>query len=104
VNLNNVTVIHNEDAQRFELRMDGLLALLTYRRFPDSIVLTHTEVPPSLEGHGLAAKLARSALDFARTNHLRVVSLCSYVSDFIRKHTEYQDLVSSEDLQKLLSP
>jgi hypothetical protein len=31
------------------------------------------------------------------------VSLCPYVSNFIRKHAEYQDLVSSEDLHKLLS-
>jgi predicted GNAT family acetyltransferase len=103
VDFNSVTVTHNEDAQLFELQIDGLRALLTYRRFSDRIVLTHTEVPQPLEGHGLAEKLARFALDFARTNHLRVVSLCQYVSSFIRKHAEYQDLVSSEDLQKLLS-
>ena len=101
--LNNVTVSHNEDAQLFELHIDGLRALLTYRLFQDRIVLTHTEVPEPLEGHGLAARLARSALDFARSNHLRVVSLCPYVSNFIRKHAEYQDLVFPEDLQKLLS-
>ncbi len=101
MDLNNVTVSHNEDAQLFELHIDGLRALLTYRLFQDRIVLTHTEVPEPLEGHGLAARLARSALDFARSNHLRVVSLCPYVS--IRKHAEYQDLVSPEDLQKLLS-
>jgi len=103
VNLNDATVIHNEEAQRFELLVDGHRALTTYRRFPGRIVLAHTEVPHPLEGHGLAAKLARFALDFARVNHLRVVSLCPYVSSFIRKHPEYQDLVSSEDLEKLLS-
>ncbi len=103
VDLNSVAVTHNEEAQRFEMHVDGFRALLTYRRFPDRIVLEHTEVPEPLEGHGLAAKLARFALDFACINHLRVVSLCPYVSSFIRKHAEYQDLVSSEDLQKLLS-
>jgi predicted GNAT family acetyltransferase len=103
VDLNSVTVTRNEEAQRFEIHVDGFRALLTYRRFPDRIVLEHTEVPEPIENHGLAAKLARFALDFARTNHLRVVSLCSYVSSFIRKHAEYQDLVSSEDLKKLLS-
>ncbi len=103
MDLNNVTVIHNEEAQRFELHVDGLLGLLIYRRFPDRIFLTHTEVPEPFEGHGLAGRLARAALDFARANHLRVVSLCPYVSNFIRKHAEYQDLVSTEDLQKLLS-
>jgi len=103
VNLNDLVVTHNEEAQRFELLVDGHRALTTYRLFPGRIVLVHTEVPPPLEGHGLAAKLARFALDFARVNHLRVVSLCPYVSNFIHKHPEYQDLVSSEDLEKLMS-
>jgi predicted GNAT family acetyltransferase len=103
LNLNDVTVIHNEEAHRFEANIGGFRAVITYRRFPDRIVYLHTEVPPPLERQGLAAQLARVALDFARSNHLGVVPLCSYVSSFIRKHPEYQDLVSSDDLQKLLS-
>ena len=103
VNLNDATVTNNEAAERFEMLVDGLRALLTYRRFPGRIVFLHAEVPQPLEGQGLAAKLTRFALDFARGNHLRVVSRCPYVSSFIRKHAEYQDLVSAEDLQKLPS-
>jgi predicted GNAT family acetyltransferase len=103
VNLNDLTVTHNEEAQRFELLVDGLRSLLTYRLSPDRIVLVHTEVPEPLESHGLAKRLSSFALDFARAHHLRVVPLCPYISSFIRKHPEYQDLVSSDDLQKLLS-
>jgi predicted GNAT family acetyltransferase len=103
VDLNNLSVTHNEAAQRFELPVDGARALLTYRRFPDRIVLLHTEVPPPFEGHGIAAKLSRSALAFARSNRLQVVPLCPYVSSFIQKHPEYQDLVAPDDLRKLLS-
>ena len=101
VNLNKLTVTNNEPAERFEMLLDGLRAVLTYRRFPGSIVFLHAEVPPSLEGQGLAGKLTSFALDFARANHLRVVPRCPFVSSFIRKHAEYQDLVSAEDLQKL---
>ena len=103
VNLNDVAVVHNEKAHRFEMEIDGLRALLTYRLFPDRILLVHTEVPVALEGKGLAAKLARTALDFARANHLRVVPVCRYVASFLRKHSEYQDLVSTDDLQHILS-
>jgi len=103
VNRNDVTVTHNEETYRFEAGIDGLRAFITYSRFPGRIVFTHTEVPQPLEGQGVAAKLARVALDFARANNLRVVPLCPYVSSFIRKHPEDQDLVSSGDLQKLLS-
>jgi len=103
LNLDSITVTNNEEAQRFEAQADGRRALLAYRRFPDRIVLSHIEVPPPLESKGLAAKLARSALDFARANHFRVVPLCPYVAAFIRRHAEYHDLVSADDLQKLLS-
>jgi uncharacterized protein len=103
LNLEAVNITNNEETQQFEAQVDGLRALLTYRRFPGRIVLNHTEVPQLLEGKGLAAKLARTALDFARANHLRVVPLCHYVSMFIRRHAEYHDLVSAKDLRKILS-
>jgi uncharacterized protein len=103
LNLGAVNITNNEEAQWFEAQVDSLRAILTYRRFPDRMVLNHTEVPPPLEGKGLAAKLARAALDFARVNQLRVVPLCPYIAAFIRRRAEYQDLVSTDDLQKLLS-
>jgi uncharacterized protein len=103
LNLDNIVVTHNEQAHRFEATVDGLHALLTYRRFPDRIVFPHAEVPAPLEGQGLAAKLTQTALDFARANQLRVVPLCPYVANFLQKYPEYQDLLSAEDLQKISS-
>ena len=103
LNLDAVPVTHNEGAHRFEATVDGLRSLLAYRLFPDRIVLHHTEVPPPIEGHGIAAKLTRAALDFARAHHLRVVPVCPYVSRFLHRHREYHDLLSSDDLQKILS-
>jgi predicted GNAT family acetyltransferase len=101
LNLDDLRVFHDEVAHRFELQVAGLRALLTYRRFPDRLIIDHTEVPKPVQGKGLAAKLASSALDFARENHLRVVPLCPYVSGFLRRHLEYQDLLSADDLNKL---
>jgi predicted GNAT family acetyltransferase len=103
LNLSGVAVIHNEDAHRFEAQVDGLRSLMNYRRFPDRLVVTHTEVPPPLQGHGLAGKLARNTLDFARANKLRVVPLCPFLASYIRNHAEYQDLLAPEDLQRLIS-
>ena len=103
LDLDAVAVTHNETAHRFEATVNGLRSLLTYHRSPDRIVLLHTEVPAPIEGRGIAAKLTRTALDFARANHLGVVPLCPYVSSFVRKNTEYHDLLSRDDLQKILS-
>ena len=93
LNLDTITILHNERAHRFEATVNGLLSRITYIRSGDSIIFNHTEVPPPLEGRGLAARLTRTALEFARANHLRVVPQCPYVSHFLRKHPEFQDLV-----------
>ncbi len=103
LNLNDVAVIHDQEAQRFEASIESFHALITYRRLGDHITFLHTEVPPPLEGRGLAGKLTRAALDFARAARLRVVPLCPYVADYIRKHAEYQDLVAPGDGRNLQS-
>jgi hypothetical protein len=38
LNLSEVTVIHNEETHRFGTPVDGLRALMAYRRFPDPVV------------------------------------------------------------------
>jgi len=103
LNLDQAAVRHIEDAQRFEAIVGNLRSLITYRRSPGRITFLHTEVPPPLEGQGLAAKLVRTALEYAREQKLQVVPLCPYVSSFIRKHPEFHDLVSAEQLQNILS-
>jgi hypothetical protein len=95
LNLNDFPVTHNSEEQRFEMNVKGELAVITYRRSPGVISLDHTGVPVPIEGHGVAAKLTRAALDFARAESLRVVPACSFVAAFVQKHSEYQDLVSA---------
>jgi predicted GNAT family acetyltransferase len=95
INLEHFAVIHDEAKQQFALVAEGRASLLTYHRAPGMISFDHTEVPPQLEGQGIAAKMTRAALDFARREKLRVVPACSYVAAFIRKNTEYQDLLSA---------
>jgi uncharacterized protein len=102
LNLDQVAVKHIEDAHRFEAMVGKLRSLITYRRSSGRITFLHTEVPQPLEGQGLAAKLVRTALEYAREQNLQVVPLCPYVSTFIAKHPEFQDLVSAEQLQKIL--
>jgi predicted GNAT family acetyltransferase len=94
--VDDLNVEHKADARRFEIRYGDELAWLEYRRLGSSIIYTHTIVPPPLEGHGIAGRLAREALDYARKNALAVVPLCPYVADYIDKHPAYSDLVAPE--------
>ena len=85
----------NEDAGRFEAEVDGYLAEASYYRNGNKIIFTHTGVPRPIGGQGVANKLIKTALDYAREKNLEVVPLCSFVSVFIRRHPEYRDLVAS---------
>jgi predicted GNAT family acetyltransferase len=87
-------VRHNAPASRFELDVAGGLAVASYRRDGDTLVLTHTEVPRQSRRHGLAAALVRATLDWARAEGLRVRPLCSYAAAYIRHHPETQDLLA----------
>lgn len=84
------------DASRYEARMgDEVLGVAEYRLTRDVITFLHTEVLPAAEGRGVGSLLARTALDDARARGLRVRPLCPFISAYIRRHPEYQDLVVS---------
>lgn len=90
-------VTHNATIQRFETRAgDGPLSFLSYTFEGDCVVFDHTFVPDELRGRGIAAKLARAALEEARQRRWKVVPRCSYVAAFIKRHPEFAHLVDRE--------
>ena len=87
-------VLDNRDANRFELRVDGRLAVAAYQREAGRITFTHTVVPPQLEGRGIGSRLIMAALEQARTERLKVVPQCPFVRAYIERHAEEQDLLA----------
>jgi predicted GNAT family acetyltransferase len=49
-----------------------------------------------VEGSGVGSALVAGALDDIRSRGLRVVPLCPFVAAFIRRHSEYADLVARD--------
>ena len=86
-------VSNNESESRYETTVDGKTAFAAYHREGGNLVFTHTEVPPELEGRGIASAIVKFALDDARAQNLGVVPRCAYVASWVKKHGEYQDLV-----------
>ena len=93
MSLENVEVTHNPEEHRFELTLDGYLAVLDYVLRGDTIVFTHTGVPPEIEGGNAGVKLVVTGLEYARQNGLGVKSKCWFMSKYLQRHPEYQDLV-----------
>lgn len=97
-------IVNNETGHQFEWEEGGETAVLTYRLRPGAITFLHTGVPRSLEGRGIAGKLAVAGLTYARDNGLTVVPLCPFVAAYIRKHPEYLDIVREDHRARLSAP
>jgi predicted GNAT family acetyltransferase len=86
-------VTRNDDARRYEIRVDGeQVGIADYVVDGDLVVMPHTVIDPSRRGQGLAAVLVAAALDDIRSSGRRVVPSCWYVAEFIDAHPDYADL------------
>ncbi len=86
-------VINNEEQQQFEVHAKGEVAILVYRFYKQDIALMHTEVPPMLEGKGIASVLAKHALEWAKAHKKKVMVYCPFVASYLKRHPEYNEVV-----------
>jgi predicted GNAT family acetyltransferase len=89
-----IAVVHNPDAQQFEVRLGSALAVCAYDRHGGVLDIHHTEVPEALGGRGLAGVLMAATLAWAREQGLRVRPSCSYAASYMAKRPETQDLLA----------
>ncbi len=85
---------HLADRGRFEAVVEGHTCEVDYHLQGAVMAITHTGVPRPLEGRGLAAALVQHALQWARSEGLKVRPVCSYVQVYMRRHPEWQDLLA----------
>lgn len=86
---------HASSQKRFQWLEDGQLCVLDYELHDGVMIITHTGVPESVGGRGIAADLARSALETARAQGWKVRPLCSYVAAYMRRQRgAYDDLLA----------
>jgi uncharacterized protein len=88
-----IDVRHNAAASRFEAIVDGQLCRADYRLVGDVMQMHHTEVPPSLEGRGIASRLVAAALAHAAANGLAVAPWCADVRIWMKRHPETHRLL-----------
>lgn len=85
-------VRENPAKSRFELEIDGSLAVAEYELADGVMTFTHTRTPSELQGRGAASKLIRGALLSARAQGLKVRATCSFVVAYLKRHREFADL------------
>ena len=88
-----VVVADRPELKRYEIAIGDQVAYLTYRKNDDHVLLSHTEVPASLRGRGLAGVLAKHGLDEARRAGKKVIVRCPFVTAWLLRHPEYNDII-----------
>ena len=83
----------NAELKRYELPVDGEMAVVTYNLSPPNLMITETLVPERLEGQGIASRLAKHVLTDARARDLLILPVCPFFSTYLKKHPEYADVV-----------
>jgi len=86
-------LIKNGKDNQFEMVVDGHTAIIVYKEYPGKIALIHTEVPPVLEGKGVATAIIKKALNFIEHNNLKLIPLCPVVVAYVKRHPEWNRIV-----------
>lgn len=94
-NESTITVRPNPDRHRYELvdgrRVVGKAHWLPFERTTDpERIFYHTTVEEAYTGQGLAAKLARFALEDTIAAGLKIVPVCPFFKAYMGRHPEYQ--------------
>jgi len=81
----------------FEAVEDGKEAgKMTYTWAGDSkFIIDHTEVSEGFNGKGVGKKLVMAAVEYARTNNLKIIPLCPFAKSVFDKVEEIRDVLFS---------
>ena len=87
-----LAIAHEPSHNRFVAVVEGQECVIDYHLSGSTMTITHTIVPASLGGRGIAGELTKFALESARTLGWKVLAECSYAEAYLNKHAEYADL------------
>lgn len=94
----------HDDAERhaYVVTVDGTEAgKAVYHIRGGRHIFVHTEVDEAFSGRGVGSKLVRAALEDVRAQGGALVALCPFVSAYLKRHREFDDLVDIDMTEQL---
>ena len=88
------TVTDNQEKRRFEAEVANNTVFVDYIRAKDAVFLTHTEVPPILEGQGIGGDLVKQTLEILKVEEAKLAPLCPFVAAYLKRHPEWKFLLA----------
>ena len=83
----------NAQMHRYELALDGDMAVVTYNLSQTNLMITETLVPARLAGRGLAGRMAEYVIADAKNRGLLILPACPFFASYLRSHPEHADVV-----------
>lgn len=95
-----MNIQHKDDGKAgvFYIEQDGsIVAEMAYTwQDQNIIIITHTEVDPSLEGKGIGKQLVEKGVEFARKRNIQVIPQCPFAKKVIDRTPEFQDVLQQK--------
>ena len=60
------------------------------------MVIEHTEVDEDIQGQNIGYELVQSAVEYARTHHIKIVPVCSFAKAVFDKKPDFRDVLFQE--------
>ncbi len=81
---------------KFYVEIDGKeLAEMVYSTpSPDKMIIEHTEVDDELRGKNVGFQLVNHAVEYARTNNVKIIPLCTFAKSVFDRKPELRDVLS----------
>lgn len=78
---------------------DDPVAVLNFRFDGEKVmIIEHVYVSKELREQGIAMKLVEEAVNFARAENRKIISLCSYADKVILENKDYADVLLNRSL------
>jgi len=89
MNINN-----NTQLCRFELEVEGQLAVVDYILENNIYSIPRVYVPKQLEGKGIGSKLLGQTLEIIESKGAKIIPICPFVTAYIKRHPEKKSLLA----------
>lgn len=90
----NNPLTYNEAEECYEMQFGNRVVYANVRKDKNTLYIDYVFAPQELRGKGATGEFMSKLMDVVRAEKLKVVPICGYAASWIRRHSEYQDLVS----------
>lgn len=79
----------------FFVGQDGAIEAELVYNIPSEgkMIIEHTEVGDSLAGKGVGKELVETAVEYARTHHIKIIPMCPFAKSLFNRIKEWSDVL-----------